>query len=87
MHMYTTTALIFKIDIESHSFMYTTTQIFPIKRKAKKDGKKGKQVRDTLFIDGEVFTETLMDPRVDSQTYSQKNPGYRRPKQTPAPGI
>lgn len=51
-------------------------------RKAKKDGKKVKLVRDTLFIDGEVFTETLMDPRVDSQTYSQKNAGDRLPKKT-----
>lgn len=36
-------------------------------RKAKKNGKKA---------DGEVFTETQMDPRMDSQTFSQT---YRTP--------
>lgn len=54
--------------------------IYPIMRKAKKDGKNVKLARDTLFIDGEVFTDTLIDLRVDSQMYSQKNAGDRLPK-------
>lgn len=41
--------------------------IYLIMRKAKKNGKKA---------DGEVFTETQMDPRMDSQTFSQT---YRTP--------
>lgn len=53
----------------------------------KDDGKKVKLARDTLFIDGEVFTKMLMNPRVESPTYSQKN-GDRLPKKTPlAPDI
>lgn len=46
----------------------------------KKDGKKVKLVRDTLYIDGEVYKGTLMDPRVDSQ----KNAGDRLPKKKTA---
>lgn len=47
-----------------------------------------KLVRDTLNIDGEVYKGTLMDPRVDSQVYSQKNAGDRLPKKKPpAPDI
>lgn len=50
----------------------------------KKDGKKVKLVRDTLYIDGEVYKGTLMDLRVDSQVYSQKNAGDRLPKKKTA---
>lgn len=52
-------------------------------RKAKEDNEKVKLARDTLFIDGEVFTETLIDPRVESQLYSQKNHCSRLPKERP----
>lgn len=48
--------------------------------KAKKGGNNVKLARDTLFITGEVFTERLIDLRVDSQMYSQKNAGDRLPK-------
>lgn len=44
-----------------------------------------KLVRDTLYIDGEVYKGTLMDLRVDSQVYSQKNAGDRLPKKKNRP--
>lgn len=56
-------------------------------KKARKDGKKVKLVLDTLFIDCEVYTNTLLDPRVDSQINSHVNLGDRLPKKKPAPDI
>lgn len=53
-------------------------------KKARKDGKKVKLVLDTLFIDCEVYTNTLLDPRVDSQMNSHVNLGDRLPKKARA---